>query len=233
MKTRPGFGVSATNKNALSISGAGQITYTDKNGSSLTSTSRDALNVVSTGDDGATDGSVTIDVDGPLTGGSTGISANNKGAGALTIKAGGTVESTSGNGIQAVNKNTQSKGLTIATGGTVTAKRTAISATNYGSGLLSIDADGNLVGASGISAINRGAGAVTIDASGKITASEGNAIAVTNYGTNLSVLTGNTVTAAKTAISATNYGTGKLTVHTAADAVVRPASARRTTDPTR
>lgn len=217
VKTLPGFSVSATNKNALSISGTGQITYTDNNGAALTSTSRDALNVVSTGDDGATDGSVTIDVDGPLTGGSTGISANNKGAGALTIKVGGTVESTSGNGIQAVNKNTQSEGLTIATGGAVTAKRTAISATNYGAGLLSIDADGTLVGATGISAINRGAGAVTIDASGEITASGGNAIAVTNYGTNLSVVTGNAVTAAKTAISATNYGTGKLTVHTAAD----------------
>ncbi|MDJ0514319.1 MAG: hypothetical protein QNJ62_12835, partial [Methyloceanibacter sp.] len=338
VQSKPGFSVSATNKNALSITGKGAISYTDEDAASLTSTSRDALHVYSRGNDGSTNGSVTIDVTGPLKGGSTGLSAINKGSGTLSIDANGTVsgnkynaisatnhgkdlsietgkavtgartgisatnygtgataiktdgivtgknsyglyaanrnaastdltidandtvaakgtgiyalnegagkltvdaidisagtgisaankglgilrietsgaiEGKTGNGIQATNRNTKGAGLTIATEKTVTAARTAISATNYGTGLLMIDADGEVTGQSGISSSNRGAGALTIDAAGKVTGSKYNALSATNYGVGLTVTTHDAVSGTSSGIAVTSHGAGATTV---------------------
>lgn len=173
--TAPGFNVSATNKDALAISGDGQISYTDKNAASLSSTSRAALNVVSTGNDGATDGSVTIDISGPLNGGTTRLSATNYGTGATAIKSGGTVEGQKGYGIFAANKNTAAMDLTIDASDTVTASGTAVSAVNDGTGVLSIDVP-DVSGATGITATNKGLGALTINSAAAVEGKSGNGI---------------------------------------------------------
>ena len=213
VKTLPGFGVSETNKNALSISGKGQISYTDDNASSLSSASKSALSVVSKGNDGATPGGVSIDTNGTLTGG-IGIDATNNGTGALSIDALGAVEGTSGNAIQALNRNANAGALSIVTKQTVTAKGTGISATNYGSGPLTIDTSSGVSGATGISALNRGSGALAVDAHGTVTGTKSNGISATNYGTDLSIDAADDVSGGTTGIKVTNYGIGSTRIET-------------------
>ncbi|HML92602.1 autotransporter domain-containing protein [Methyloceanibacter sp.] len=211
--TLPGFSVSETNKTALSISGKGQVSYTDGNASSLSSASKSALSVVSKGNDGVTPGGIDIGTNGSLIG-ATGIDATNNGTGALSVDALGTVEGTSGNAIQALNRNANAGALSIVTKETVAAKGTGISATNYGSGPLTIDTGSGVSGETGINAMNRGSGALAVDAHGTVTGTKANGISATNYGTDLSIDAADDVSGGTTGIKATNYGIGSTRIET-------------------
>ena len=93
VSTVAGFSVNAAAGNAITITGDGALSYTDTNASPLTAPAT-ALYVKSTGDDGLTPGSVTIDTNGALSGNGYGIKARNNGTGALTITANGNVTGT-------------------------------------------------------------------------------------------------------------------------------------------
>nr|MDJ0514262.1 hypothetical protein [Methyloceanibacter sp.] len=146
---------------ALVISGAGAISYDDDNASDLTApgNSDTALSITSTGDiGGGNDGSVFVDTGGELTGGDTGIFAENRGKGDAAINAYGDVVGTLGSGIFAVNQTTAND-LSVLTGAGKTVKggNTGIDGRNYGKGNTSIKADGNVEGtnAHGIYASNK------------------------------------------------------------------------------
>lgn len=211
--TLPGFSVSATDQSALSISGKGQISYTDANASSLASVLETALSVSSTGNVGSTPGGVDVSTDGMLSG-AVGIDATNYGTGSLSIDALGAVEGTNGNAITALNRNANGGGLSIVTTETVVAKRTGISATNYGTGLLSIDTSAGVTGETGIEAVNRGAGSLAVDARGPVTGTLYNGISATNFGTDLSITTEDAISGAITGIKASNFGLGSTMIET-------------------
>ncbi|WP_045366525.1 autotransporter outer membrane beta-barrel domain-containing protein [Methyloceanibacter caenitepidi] len=213
VETLPGFSVSATDKTALAISGKGQVSFSDANASSLTSVLETALSVSSTGNDGSTPGGVDVTTNGSLSGG-IGIDATNYGTGALSIDALGAIEGTSGNGITALNRNANGGALSIVSQETVVAKRTGISATNYGTGPLTIDAGAGVSGETGIQAVNRGSGTLTVDTHGPVSGTLYNGITATSYGTDLSITTEDAISGAITGIKASNFGLGSTRIET-------------------
>ncbi|WP_157676260.1 autotransporter outer membrane beta-barrel domain-containing protein [Afipia sp. GAS231] len=164
--------------------------------------------------------------------GTNGIIANNYGTGALTITANGNVTGATGNGIYARNRNGTTLTVTTAAGTTVrgTGGGPGIFARNFGTGALTITANGDVTstggrgilaqndsgttltvttaagttvrGASyGIFAYNAGTGATTITANGNVTGTTFTGIYARNTGTGTSL---SVTTAAGTTVSGTN-----------------------------
>ena len=167
---------------------------------------------------------LTIDAAGDVTGYGTGISADNRGAGALSITASGTVTVTGDGfvfgeytyhfaGISAVNTGTD---LTISAA-EVNGADQGIFAHNEGTGTLSITATGAVGGVgAGIIASNSLYGTdLTINVA-EVSGDGAQGIYAVNYGAGaLSIAATGTVTAGATGIDALNYGAG-LTIEAAA-----------------
>src|SRR6185369_16405140 len=123
-----------------------------------------------------------------------------------------------------------------------------ILARNYGSGALTITANGDVTGSSGsgiyaknndtdlsvttgagttvtggtsgIHAVNYGSGALTVTANGNVTGTTNYGIFTRNFGTNLTVTTGvGTTVSGTVGINARNFGTGALTVTANGDVI--------------
>ena len=184
------FHVNTTTGNAITITGDGALSFTDTHAGTLYTSDANGtgLYIHSTGDAGGTPGSVTVNTNSAVSGGTYGIKAFNQGTGTLTITADGDV--TGGNrGIYAHNYGTA---LSVTTGAGTTVTGTSqegILARNYGTGALMITADGDVTG--GISGIYAG-----------------------NHGTSLTVTTGSAsnITGIEYGIEAFNYGAGALTI---------------------
>jgi hypothetical protein len=175
VSTVPGFSVVTLDPRAVSITGDGALSYTDVNFSTLTAATA-ALYVRSTGDVPAGNpGSVAIDTNGALTGGSHGIQALNFGAGALSVTANGDVTGSTDIGIYALNTGGGTDlSVTTGAGSAVTGGFNGIVARNEGSGALTVAADGDVSGGlfDGIFAANSASGTdltVTSGASSTIT----------------------------------------------------------------
>ncbi len=177
--------------------------------------------------------SLTIDaVD--ASGGYYGILANNKGSGALSITASGTVKGTNSNGI---NARTYGLGLTIKTAD-VSGGSDGVDARNHGGGALSIIASGTVAGANGkgisatnaisgtdlsitaaavsgatrgIYALNNGTGALSITANGTVTGTIQDGIYARDEGLGLTITTA-AVSGGSNGIRARNYGDGGLSI---------------------
>jgi len=153
----PGFGLNTTDVIAISITGDGTLSYTDVNYSPLTA-SQKSLYIKSTGDDGGTPGSVTVKTNGTLNGN---VVADNRGNGALSVTANGNVTGPS-YAIYARNSGTD---LTVTTGPgtTATGGLHGLAPRNFGSGALTVIANGNVTGTAnyGIYAVNDAAGTTT------------------------------------------------------------------------
>ena len=194
VSTLPGFSVTAAAGNAITINGDGAQSYTDTNASSLTASAVNgtALYIRSGGDFAGTPGSVTINTNGALTGGTNGIYARNFGSGATTVTANGNVTGTNLVGINATNSFAGTD-LTVTTGAGTTVS-------------------GNFFG---IFASNQGAGATTITVNGDVTSTVRSGIQASNNadGTDLSVTTGaGTTVSGASGVYATNQGTGATTI---------------------
>ena len=151
-----GFSVNTSFGNALTITGAGDISYTDLNFSPLTTTSASGSGLYLRSNAGFP-GSLTIDLSGTITARGFGITARNAGTGgALTITADGdvTATGTTARGIFALNFGTD---LAVSTGAgaDVTGASYGIFARNYGTGATSVTTGGDVtaLGTSGNSGI--------------------------------------------------------------------------------
>ena len=166
--TTPGFSVdlSASNGNGLVIIGAGQLSYIDTNAATITGGGNfgdSGLFIWSTGDNGPTPGSVTVNTAGAITG-YNGVSVSNGSGGATSVTAGGLVTATFGDGISVVND--VSAGDLTVRAAAVTAASTGIEAYNNGTGATLVTASGQVTGTSdhGIFARNAAsAGDLTVD----------------------------------------------------------------------
>lgn len=190
-----------------------------------------------------TDVTVTTGEDTVVSGGWVGIGVYNGGTGELSITANGSVAGQLVKGIDGVNK-AAATNMMISTGADseIYGRRTGIEAKNYGSGVLSILADGVVTGSqyygiaarnygtnltvttgagsevyggkSGIIADNFGSGSLSITADGSVTGKQTYGIFALNYGTDLTVTAGadSTVTGINSGIQADNRGTGELSV---------------------
>src|SRR5882757_4430233 len=145
VSTLAGFSVNtaALFSTAITITGNGALSYTDINGSPLTAATDDALYVRSGGDFAGTPGSVTINTNGVLSGGSNafdGIRAYNRGTGAVTVTANGNVtgnlSSASGFGISAYSRLGTDVTVTTGAGTTVSGATAGIYGGNFGRGAL-------------------------------------------------------------------------------------------------
>jgi len=229
VSTALGFSVNTPTGNAITITGDGALSYTDTNASPLTAAAGTALQVNSGGDFSGTPGSITINTNGVLSGSGdshNGIAAYNSGTGAINVTANGNVTGNligaNGFGIIAVNSGLGTgTDVTVTTGAgtTVRGATDSISASNYGTGVLTITTNGNVTsGNVGINAVNYGTnlsvttaagttvsgaafginannqsgstGALTITANGNVTGATANGIYARNLGTALSVTTG-------------------------------------------
>ncbi|MFA5900492.1 MAG: hypothetical protein WC829_15440, partial [Hyphomicrobium sp.] len=145
--TLPGFSVTTGSSNALSITGTGNLSYTDSNVSPLTATAGNGLNVFSSA---VGPGSVTIDTNGPIIARNYGIRGRNLGTGALSITVDGDVTSNGtssvSRGIVAFNFGTN---LTLVTGAgaDISGARYGILARNYGTGTTSVTVNGDVTAA--------------------------------------------------------------------------------------
>ncbi|MCZ0734455.1 autotransporter domain-containing protein [Phreatobacter sp. AB_2022a] len=212
--TTPGFGVDlgASNGNGLAIIGAGQLSYIDTNAATITGGNAygdSGLLIWSTGNNGPTLGSVTVDTGGAITG-YHGISVSNSGGGLTSVTAGGVVTGLSGEGISVIN-GAAASGLTVRAA-TVTGATSGIVAYNNGTGAtlvmasgqvtgtgrygifasnaasagdLTIDAAAVTGGISGIYAENRGSGATLVTASGNVEGTQNYGILAVNGTANL------------------------------------------------
>jgi len=205
VSTLAGFSVVTGDLRAVSITAAGDLSYTDANASTLTAAAigATALFIQSTGDDGLTPGSVTVDTNGVLIGGGYGIRASNYGGGALSITANGAVTGGNNTAIRAENF-AAGTDLSVTAAGTVFGNFNGIFARNYGSGALSVTANS--------------------DATGRLFYG----IYARNYGTDLSVTTGagTAGTGANSGILARNDGSGALTVTANGDATAANSKLR-------
>ena len=176
----PGIHASNYGGGALTVNADGDVTGTINTG------------ILARNSPYGTDLGVTTGADTTVTGGTVGIFARNYGSGALSVTADGDVEGTSNIGIYAVNNAGTDLGVTTGAGTNVTGGNYGIRVRNYGTGALSVTADGDVEGTNyaGIFARN------------------------SNYGTDLSVTTGadTNVTGGNSGIFAQNYGSGALTV---------------------
>jgi len=216
------FSVNTASGDALTITGNGNlVSFTDTNHSSITATSGTGLKISATGDTGGT-GAVAVNTNGTITGDIFGIYAINKGTGALTISATGDVTGVSGTGIDARNKNAAGTDLSIYVG-TTSGVRYAIRAANYGTGALTITANGDVssTNSTGIRAANYGSGALTMAVTGNVTSQYGDGITAYNRNvaaTDLSITVGE-VTAYRSGIRAVNSGAGALTINATGDVI--------------
>lgn len=192
--TSADFGVNTATGDALNISGAGAISYSDTNSASLVTTNSfdgTALSITSTGDNGGTPGSITINTGGAITGGNTGILTRNYGTGATSITATGDVEGTGNAGIS-VNNFGDTSGLIVDTN--------------------------NVTGSAGIIASNAGGGVVSITATGDVEATIADGIAISNSGTTTSVaIHANNITAGNFGTNVQNFGGGTTSITTTGD----------------
>ena len=216
-----GAGIHATSSGALSISASRLVSGS---GSGIHAKSSGALTITAA----------------TVSGGERGIMASNTGAGALSISASGPVSGSSGAGIHATSNgaggvNVTASGAVAGTGGdaisvtssggdvSVDAKGTVtsgdnkgISATNTGTGNLTITADGS-VSASGIGIEATSKGTATITAKSTVTSTAKHGISVTNSGTSLATLTvsaggSGAITGGMAGIHASASGSGDITL---------------------
>lgn len=145
VSTLPGFSVTTVSPNALTITGSGDVRYTDTNFSPLTATAGNGLNV----SNAAGPGSITINTNGAVTARNYGIRGRNFGSGALSITANGDVISTGtgvaslSRGIVAVSSGTDLS-VTTGVGTTVSGLRYGILSRNYGTGTTTVTANGDV-----------------------------------------------------------------------------------------
>ncbi len=192
--TSADFGVNTPTGDALNISGAGAISYSDTNSASLVTTNNFdgiALSMTSTGDNGPTPGSVTINTGGNITGGNTGILTRNYGTGTTSITTTGDVEGT-GNAGMMISNDIDTTGLTV-------------------------DAN-NVTGGSGISVNNAGTGVVRITTTGDVEATSGDGISIGNSGNTTSVaIIANNINASNFGTNVQNFGGGTTSITTTGD----------------
>lgn len=199
--TAPGFAVDAPDGNGISITGDGDLKFTDANRSTIAAYDI-GLNVRSGeyGEEPVT-GSVTIVTNGDITGGNRGIDARNYNSGDVAITVEGTVTALAGTGIRAMNSSA-GENLTIVT--------------SVGSEVFGKMND-DYVGGNGISARNYGRGDVDITVNGDVTSEYYHGIyAYNSYNSSgdLKITVGaeSTVVADYNGIDAGNYGTGNLDI---------------------
>jgi len=227
------FSVTASSGDALTISGSGNISYIDTDSASLIATGT-ALSIASTGDNGATPGSVTVNTDGTISGGHTGINVLNYSSGATSITTTGDVTGTANAGISA-NNFFGTTDLTIHANNVIG----GITATNSGSGTTQITATGDVEGATGIyvdtfgdatsltiqannitgdwgiNAKNGGAGFTDITTSGDVTGTGGFGIYALNYSNATSLtIDAKNVTGNSDGIYVENSGSGATSITT-------------------
>lgn len=192
--TSADFSVNTPTGNALTISGAGAISYSDTNSASLVTTNNFdgiALSITSTGDNGGTPGSVTINTGGTITGGNTGISTWNHGTGTTSITVTGDVTGTGNAGIM-VNTSSDSSGLTVSAN--------------------------NVTGGTGITVSNAGSGEVSVTATGDVEATNGDGITIGTSGNTTSVaINANNITANNFGTNVQNFGAGTTSITTTGD----------------
>ena len=175
VSTIAGFSVNAAAGNAITITGAGALSYTDTNASQLTAATGYALYARASGDFGGTPGSVTINTNGALSG-TNGIRAHNSGTGAVTITANGNVTATTSFGIYANNFSPNGTNLTVTTAAGITVSGTSgIFASNAGTGALTITANGNVTGTSG-TGIDASTSAIGISTNLTVTTAAGSTV---------------------------------------------------------
>ena len=218
------FEVNTVTDNGLTISGDGAITFQDTYSSQIKALEQNsgvaALAITSTGDDGGTAGSITVNINSIINGGYYGILANNNGTGAVNIVSYGDVTG-GARGIFVFNDGTD---LTVFTGAGSTTTGTdeyGIYTRNGGTGATSIFANGDVYAGNfgiyarnytnsgtditittgpgtevvgtdnaGINARNEGTGFVNITAYGNVTGGTSGIYARNYDGTDISITTG-------------------------------------------
>lgn len=158
------------------------VTTTAGFGIDTSNTSGSAINISGSGGVSFTDAYSSA-----FTSYGTAISATNIGSGSVTVTTGGTVNASSGTGVNVGNLGTTDS-LTVTTG-SVTSSGSAINAEQRGSGDATITANGPLIS----------------------TSREG--IRAYNYGANMTIEAGS-ITAQRDGVRATHYGTGALDITT-------------------
>ncbi|WP_144295952.1 beta strand repeat-containing protein [Ancylobacter novellus] len=193
VSTLPGFSVTTASSNALSITGSGDLFYTDTNFSPLTAVAGNGLNMST---NVVAPGSITIHTNGVINTRNYGIRARNIGTGALSITADGDITSagttTLSRGISAINFGTD---LSVVTGAgvSVTGARYGILGRNYGTGSTTVTVNGDVT-ASGTTGID-----TAIVARG-------------NAGVTLTTATGTTVSGQENGLFLQSSGNGSLNI---------------------
>ncbi|MFZ5675545.1 MAG: beta strand repeat-containing protein, partial [Pseudomonadota bacterium] len=192
VSTAPGFSVIAPAGKGITVTGDGHLRFTDQNDSIITG-DEDGLSVIAAGDAGATPGAVTVTVNSTITGGFSGLRANNSGTGDLVVTADGKVTGQNVTGILA-GVGPSGRNLTVNTG-----SQSDVTGYQFG-----------------IDARSSGTGDIIINANGKVTAIDGEGIFAFNdaFGRDLTITTGadSDVIGSRFGIRGRNDGTGDLTM---------------------
>ena len=221
-----GAGIHARSSGALSISASRLVSGSGSSGSGIHATSSGALTItaatVSGGQHGiyaknSGAGALSINATGPVSGSSgAGIYATSNGAGGVNVTASGAVAGTGGYGIFVTSSGGD---VSVDAKGTVTSTvddKKGISATNNGTGNLTITADGS-VSASGIGIEATSKGTATITAKSAVTSTDSDGISVINGSASDATLTvsaggSGAITGGMAGIRASASGSGDVTL---------------------
>jgi len=199
------FQVNTSDPIALTITGYGEVSFTDSFAASYLEANIAGLEIISNGDTTGgtiTPGGVTVETHGTLTGSNAGIYARNYGSGVLNITANGNVTATGSydTGIFAFDS-TAGSGINVTTGANST-----------------VDGDGV-----GIDARSYGNGPVDVTINGRITSDHGNGLYAKNFtdGTTLTVTTakGSMINSKLAGMLLKHYGSGAMTITARGDSI--------------
>ena len=153
--TSSSFSITTTTGDAISFTGNGALNFTDTNKSDITSTSGYGLKFVSTGAEGGTPGSVTINTNGSISGYHSGIYAVNAGAGNIRITT-GTGSSVTSKNFTAISAHAQGTGNVVITTG---AGSSVVGGANAEGGIAASSGEGDISITTGIgSTLSAGSG---------------------------------------------------------------------------
>ncbi len=187
VSTAAGFSANVASGNAITVTGEGDLSFTDENASSITASAGKGVYIKTTGGSSEIEGSITIETNSTINSSAQGIhTSNNSNGGNTFITANGTVTSTTNHGIHAYGEY-YSANITITTGtlSDITGNNTGILALNTGDngGRVNITASGEVTGIAedGIYAkSNDGSVTIVTDANSNVTGADQGIYASTN-----------------------------------------------------
>jgi hypothetical protein len=205
VSTKNGFGINAVSGRGIVMGGKGAISFTDNYASIITANNganRGGI-YISSRDDGATDGSITIDTNGSIN--SAGINADKSSSGITTVNSG------SGATDLEINGNIDANRYGIMAISYGSSNRSDVLITTGSASKITVNGDGSSSSSDGVYVRGAYGDYTTLEINGDIYANRNGVLTIVGYGTSdllIQIGSESTISSGETGIYAINLGSG-------------------------